>query len=79
MGLMDIIKPLSTVQSSGVQRSQQNEEKREHRESNPGLLSEKQECHFCAMQTPLVSNLEIVYQYHLMQAFRPTLGDSNLA
>ena len=56
MGLIDIIKPLSTLLSSAVNKSQQHQEKnsREHRESNPRLLGEKQVCYPCAMQ-PLPS------------------------
>ena len=44
MGSIDIIKPLSTVLSSAINKSQQHQEKNswEDQESNPGLLGEKQ-------------------------------------
>ena len=47
MGLADIIKPMSTVLSSGVKKSQQHLDKDscERRELNPGLLGEKQICY----------------------------------
>ena len=45
MGLIDIIKPLSTVLNSAVNKSQQHQEKNswEHQELNLGLLGAKQE------------------------------------
>ena len=54
MGLIDIIKPLSTVQSSAINKSQQHQEKNswECQELNPGLLGEKQICYIRAMQPP---------------------------
>ena len=60
MGSIDIIKPLPTVLSSGVNKSQQHQEKKswERRESNLGPLGEKQECYLRALQPhncPLVS------------------------
>ena len=44
MGSFDIIKPLTTVLSSAIKNSKQHQGKnsREHRESNLGLLGEKQ-------------------------------------
>ena len=50
MGSMDIIKPLSTVLSSTVNKSKQSVKNYwEHRESNRGLLCEKQVCYLCTM------------------------------
>ena len=42
MGSIDIIKPLNSVMSNAVCKSQQHQEKnsREHRESNPELVGE---------------------------------------
>ena len=56
MGTIDIIKRLSTLISSAVNKSQQHQDKNswECRESNPGLLGEKQVCHLCAMQAPQI-------------------------
>ena len=56
MGSIDIIKPMSSVLSSALGKSQQHQEKNswECRESNLGLLGEKQVCYLCAMQ-PLLS------------------------
>ena len=53
MGLIDIIKPMSTVLSSVVNKSPQDQEKNsnEHQESNPGQPGEKQVCCLCAMQS----------------------------
>ena len=45
---IDIIKPLATVLSSAVNKSQQPQRKN----STPGLLGEKQVCHLCALQPP---------------------------
>ena len=44
MGLIDVIEPLSTVLSGAANKSKQHHEKNswEYRESNPGLLGEKQ-------------------------------------
>ena len=55
MGSIDIIKPLFNVLSSAVNKSQQQQEKNswERRESNPGLLGERQECYLWIMQPPL--------------------------
>ena len=55
MGLIDIIKPMSTVLSSVVNKSPQDQEKNsnEHQESNPGQQGEKQVCCLCAMQSTL--------------------------
>ena len=54
MGLIDIIKPLSTPQNNAVNKSQQYQGKNswEHRESNWGLLGETQVCYPCATQPP---------------------------
>ena len=49
MDLIDIIKPLSTVISSAVNKSQQ------WRESNPGLLGAKQERNPLCYEAPQVS------------------------
>ena len=59
MGLIDIIKPLSTVLSGAVNKSQQHQEKKswEHRESNRGQLGKKQVCYLCAMQSPFLLTL----------------------
>ena len=56
MGSIDIIKHLSTVLSSDVNKSQQHLVKNswECRESNPGLLGEKQSCYLCAELPTLV-------------------------
>ena len=61
MGLIDIIKPPSTVLSSAINKSKQHLEKnyRECRESNLGLLGEKQVCYLCAMQPPSLSLSEV--------------------
>ena len=50
MGLIDIIKHLSTVLSSDIRKSQQHQNIKswECRESNPGLLDEKQACYLCS-------------------------------
>ena len=50
------IKPLSTILSSAVDKSQQHQEKNswQCRESNPGLLGEKQVCYLCTLKPPLV-------------------------
>ena len=50
MGLIDIIKHLSTVLSSDINKSQQHQNIKswECRESNPGLLDEKQACYLCS-------------------------------
>ena len=54
MSLIDIIKPLSTVLSSVVNKSQQHQEKIywESRELNPGLLGEKQYATSLLFQSP---------------------------
>ena len=46
MGSIDIIEPLCTILSSAINKSQQHQEKNswKRRESNPGLLVEKQVC-----------------------------------
>ena len=56
MGSMDIIKPLSTVLRNAVNKSQQYREKNswECRESNSGLLGEKQVCYLCAKKFPFI-------------------------
>ena len=61
MGLIGIIKPLSTVLSSAINKSKQHLEKNywECRESNLGLLDEKQVCYLCAMQPPSSSLSEV--------------------
>ena len=58
MGSIDIIKPLSNVLSSAINKSHEHQEKNtlECRELNLGLLGEKQVCYLCAMQSPLVMN-----------------------
>ena len=50
MGSIDIIKPLSTVLSSAVNKSREHQEKNswERWESNPGLMGEKQVWYLCA-------------------------------
>ena len=62
MSSIDIMKPLSTVLSSAIIKSQQHQEKisKECRESNLGLLGEKQ---VCAMQpySPTQSKLTSYY------------------
>ena len=52
MGSIDILKSLSTVLSSAVNKSQQHQEKNswEWQELNSGLRGEGQVCYFCAMQ-----------------------------
>ena len=57
MGTIDIVRPLSTDLSVAVNKSQQHREKNswERRESNPGLLGEKQVCYLCAMQPPIIA------------------------
>ena len=57
MDWIDIIKPLSTVLSSSINKSQQHQEKNcwECRELNPGLLGEKQVCYLRAMHPSLIS------------------------
>ena len=54
MGLIDMMKPLSTVLSSVVNKSRQHQEKiyREHQESNPGPLDAKQEAIHCDIDPP---------------------------
>ena len=61
MGLIGIIKPQSTVLSSAINKSKQHLEKNywECRESNLGLLGEKQVCYLCAMQPPSLSLSEV--------------------
>ena len=51
MGSIDIIKPLSTVIISAINKSHQHQEKNywEGWESNPGLLGKKQVCYLCAL------------------------------
>ena len=55
MGLINIIKPLSTALSSAIDKSKQHEKKNswERQQSNLGPLGEKQECYLCAMQPPV--------------------------
>ena len=52
MGAIDIIKPLCTVLSSGVNKSWQHQEKNylKCQELNQGQLGEKQVCYLCAIQ-----------------------------
>ena len=59
MCLIDIIKHLSTILSSAVNKSLQREEKNSwgHQDSNPGLLDEKQLGYLCAMQPPAATDL----------------------
>ena len=56
MGSIYIIKPMSTVLSSVVNKSKQHQEKNswERQELNPELKGEKQECYLCAMQPPFL-------------------------
>ena len=57
MGSIDIIKPLSTVLGSAVNKSQQHQDKNsgECLELNPGLLGEKQVvCYQRAIQPPKI-------------------------
>ena len=58
MGSIDIIKPMSTVLSSAVNKSQQHQDKNslERRELNLGPLGEKQECHPFVL-SPRLGNL----------------------
>ena len=59
MGLIDIIKPPSTVLNSAVNKSKQHQEKNawERRELNPGLLGENQVCYLCAMPQKIANFL----------------------
>ena len=52
MGLIGIIKPLTTVLSIAILKSKQHHEKNslESQESNPRLLGQKQGCLLCAVQ-----------------------------
>ena len=54
MGSIDIIKPLSNVLSSAINKSHEHQEKNtlECRELNLGLLGEKQVCYLSAMYPP---------------------------
>ena len=54
MGSIDIIKCLSTVLSTAINKSQQHWKKNywERGDSNPRLLGEKIERHLCAMHPP---------------------------
>ena len=54
MGLIGIIKPLSTVLKHVVNKSEKHHEKNywECQESNEGLLGEREECYLCALQHP---------------------------
>ena len=54
MGLIGIIKHLSTALSSTINKAQQHQEKNylEHRKLNSGLLGEKQVFYLCAIYTP---------------------------
>ena len=51
---IDIVKPLSSILSGAVNKSQPDQEKNswECRESNLWLLGEKQVCYLCAMPPP---------------------------
>ena len=55
MASIYIVKPLSSVQSNVVIKSQQHQQKNswERRELNPRLLGEKQLCDLCAMPLPV--------------------------
>ena len=72
MGLIDIIKPLSMDLRCAVNKSQQYQEKNswECRESNPGLLGEKQVCYLCAMHPPKsrAQHLQVLRQVRQLQA-----------
>ena len=59
MDSIDIIKPLFTVPSSAVNKSQLYQEKNscECQESNQGLLDENQVCFLCALQPPQVDEI----------------------
>ena len=61
------MKPLSTVLSSAVNKAQQHQEKnyRERRESNPGLLGEKQVCYICALGTFSVGHVFLSFDLSL--------------
>ena len=61
MGLIDVIKLLSTVLSSANNKSQQHQDKNswECRESNPGLLGEKQVCYLCDMKPPSAQSFKL--------------------
>ena len=67
-----MIKPLSTVLSSAVNKSKQHQDKNswEHRESNPGPLGEYQKCNFCARQPPCVSIFASVQSFPAVKEWR---------
>ena len=62
MDLIDIIKPLSTLLSSAINKSQQHQERNSwaSRESNLGLLSETQVRYLCAMQPPTLKKFQML-------------------
>ena len=67
MGLIDIIKPMYTVTSIAINKSQQHQDKNswEYRESNSGQLSEKQICYLFSTQPPVclvVINITYFFQ-----------------
>ena len=74
MDLMDIIKPLSTAQSSAVNKSQQHQGKdsRERQESNLGLLGEKQVSYLCAMQQQHQGKNYVLCPFHQGPVLPPT-------
>ena len=53
MGSIDIVKPLSSVLGSAVNKYRQNQEKIFWAQREANLLGEKQVCHLCAMKPPL--------------------------
>ena len=65
MGSIDIIQPLSTVRRSTANISQHHKEKNrwECRESNPGLLGEKQVCYLFAMLPPHSNWLVLIHLF----------------
>ena len=71
MGSIDIIKPLSNVLSSAINKSQQYQVINywESRKSHLGLLDEKPVCCLCAMQPPPLPHLQICYYVSLTKRF----------
>ena len=78
MGSIDIIKPLSTVLISAINKSRQYKAKNswECREWNLGLLGEKQVWYLCAMQHVILMRalevlglVENVQKGHLLSAY----------
>ena len=74
MGSIDIFKPLSTVLSRAINKSQQHQDKnsRKCRESNPGLLGEKQVCYLCAIFLHLEHSRRDSFQLRVGQSLQET-------